>query len=69
MKTSTFVVNHVLVEADKGFAEITKSFEQQLGKFDPSVFELLSAGPQNAEDANRKSRKWLAKVAICSLER
>lgn len=51
MKTSQYLVNHVIVESDnKGFSEVTKSFERQLGKFDPKVVELLPAGSQNAED-------------------
>lgn len=61
MKTSMFVVNHVLVESDKGFAEVTKSFEQQLGKFDTSVFESFFAVPQNAEDVKSEIEKMSGK--------
>ena len=61
MKTSTLIVNHVSVESEKVFAEITKSFEQQLGKFDPSIFESLSISPQNAEDSRSKIEKMAGK--------
>jgi uncharacterized protein (DUF302 family) len=64
MKTSSFVVNHVIVESDKGFAEVTSSFEQQLGKFSPEVkehIESLSATPPNAEYAKSKIEKMAGK--------
>lgn len=61
MKTSTFVVNHVLTESDKGFAEVTKNFEQQLGKFDPKVVESLSAAPQNSENAQSGIKRMAGK--------
>ena len=61
MKTSTFVVSHVIVESDKGFAETTNSFERQLGKFDPKVVESLSAIPLNAENAKLEIEKMAGK--------
>lgn len=64
MKTSTFVVNHVLVESDKEFAEVTNSFEKQLGKFSPEVkehIESLSAVSLNAEYAKSKIEKMPGK--------
>jgi uncharacterized protein (DUF302 family) len=61
MKTSTFVVNHVLVESDKEFDEVTNSFEQQLGKFDPKVVESLSADSPNAEDAKSRIEQMAGK--------
>jgi|SRR5581483_1553568 uncharacterized protein (DUF302 family) len=61
MKTSTFVVNHVLVESDKEFNEVTNSFEQQLGKFDPKVVESLSADSSNAEDAKSRIEQMAGK--------
>ncbi len=61
MKTSTFVVDHVSVESDKGFAEVTNNFEQQLGKFDPKIVESLSARYPNAENAKSKIEKMADK--------
>jgi uncharacterized protein (DUF302 family) len=57
MKTSTFVVDHVSAESDIGFAEVTNSFEQQLGKFDPKVVESLSARSPNTENAKSTIEK------------
>jgi uncharacterized protein (DUF302 family) len=57
VKTSTFGVNHVMVESDKGFAEVTKNFERRLGKFDTSVFESLLVGTQNVENIKSKIEK------------
>ena len=42
MTTSSFVTTHIRVQTGKGFAEVTKSFESRLGKFDPTV--LRSTG-------------------------
>ena len=49
MTTSEFVVTHVRVESDKAFAEVTKDFESQLGRFDPAVSEALIPGSLDAE--------------------
>ena len=64
MKTSSFVVNRVLMESDKRFAEVTKSFKQQLGKFDPGIFESLSVGPQNAEEVKLEIEKMIGKSGL-----
>jgi len=37
MNDSRFVVDHVRLETDKPFEEVTKAFERQLGTFDPDV--------------------------------
>jgi len=39
--TSPFTTSHVRVESAKSFAEVTKDFERQLGKFDPTVLQSL----------------------------
>jgi uncharacterized protein (DUF302 family) len=49
MIPSEFVVSHVLVETDKTFAEVTKDFESQLGRFDPAVTQALKPGSIDAE--------------------
>ena len=41
MTTSPFTTSHVRVESAKSFAEVTKDFERQLGKFDPTVLQSL----------------------------
>ena len=51
MATSTHAINHIRVETEKDFAEVAKKFEQQLGKYDPTV---LQSAPQSAEDAKRR---------------
>jgi uncharacterized protein (DUF302 family) len=45
------MTRHIRVETDKGFTEVTKTFEQQLGKYDPTVMQSLRSAPQGAEDA------------------
>ncbi len=50
-----------MVESDKEFDEVTNSFERQLGKFDTSVFESLSAGSSNAEDAKSRIEQMSGK--------
>jgi uncharacterized protein (DUF302 family) len=42
MNDSRFVVDHVRLETDKPFEEVTKAFERQLGTFDPDVRKLAT---------------------------
>jgi uncharacterized protein (DUF302 family) len=44
MQDSHFQVDHVRRTTDKSFAEVTKAFERQLGRFDPEVYRSLAAG-------------------------
>src|SRR5262249_22267876 len=37
-------VDHAYLATDKPFAEVTKAFEQQLGRFDPDVYKALAEG-------------------------
>jgi uncharacterized protein (DUF302 family) len=43
MNDSGFMVNHVRVETAKPFDDVVKSFERQLGRFDPDVYKALAA--------------------------
>jgi uncharacterized protein (DUF302 family) len=54
MTTSTFITSHVRVETIKAFAEVTKDFEQQLGKFDPTVFQAIRPEAEGADDAKAR---------------
>ncbi|HEV3121417.1 MAG TPA: DUF302 domain-containing protein [Isosphaeraceae bacterium] len=47
MPISDFTVHHVQVEANKAFAEVTKSFERRLGKFDPAVLRSTALEPES----------------------
>lgn len=49
MTTSNFVVTHIQVDTDKAFAEVTKDFESQLGRYDAAVLETLASGPVDVE--------------------
>src|ERR1051326_4673953 len=42
MNDSRFVVDHVRLETDKPFEEVTKGFERQLGTFDPDVRKVAT---------------------------
>lgn len=42
MNDSRFVVDHVRLETDKPFEEVTKAFERQLGTFDPDVRKVAT---------------------------
>lgn len=44
MNVSRITVEHVRVVADKPIEKVAKAFEQQMGKFDPEVYQLLTAG-------------------------
>jgi uncharacterized protein (DUF302 family) len=46
-------VDHVREEADKPFDQVVKSFEQQLGQFDPEVNKSI-AGGEDAEKVRAK---------------
>jgi uncharacterized protein (DUF302 family) len=41
---SRFVVDHVRLETDKPFEDVTTAFERQLGRFDPDVYKSLASG-------------------------
>jgi uncharacterized protein (DUF302 family) len=41
---SRFVVDHVRLETDKHFEEVTGAFERQLGRFEPGVYQALVEG-------------------------
>jgi uncharacterized protein (DUF302 family) len=43
MNDSRFVVDHVRLETDKPFEEVTKAFERQLGTFDPDLPKVATA--------------------------
>src|SRR5262249_48090565 len=46
-------VDHVRLATDKPFGDVTKAFEQQLGRFDPDVYRALAEGG-DAEGARAK---------------
>ena len=54
MMTSTFTTTHVRVQTEKKFGEVTKDFERQLGKFDPTVFQALRPDAERADDARAR---------------
>jgi uncharacterized protein (DUF302 family) len=53
MNTTRIAVDHVRLATDKPFDEVTRAFEQQLGRFDPDVYKAL-AGSGDAEGAKAK---------------
>ena len=59
MTTSTFVTSHVRLETAKAFAEVTKAFERQLGRFDPTVLQSLRPDTQAVHEA----RAWIEAMA------
>jgi len=54
MITSTFTTTHVREQTEKQFGEVTKDFERQLGKFDPTVFQALRPDADRADDARAR---------------
>ena len=54
MTTSTFTTTHVHVQTEKIFGEVTKDFERQLGKFDPTVSQALRPDANRAADARAR---------------
>ena len=54
MTTSTFTTTHVHVQTDKIFGEVTKDFERQLGKFDPTVSQALRPDADRADEARAR---------------
>jgi uncharacterized protein (DUF302 family) len=42
MPKSSYVASHVRVTSTKAFAEVSKAFERQLGKYDPAALQLSS---------------------------
>ena len=54
MITSTFTTTHVREQTEKQFGEVTKDFERQLGKFDPTVFQALRLDADRADDARAR---------------
>ena len=54
MITSTFTTTHVHVQTEKIFGEVTKDFERQLGKFDPTVSQALRPDADRADDARAR---------------
>ncbi len=58
MNVTHITVEHVQLVADRPFEQVTKALEQQLGQFDPEVYQSLTAG----EDAD-KIRSRIDKMA------
>ncbi len=54
MTTSTFTTTHIRVQTEKKFSEVTRDFERQLGKFDPTVFQALRSDAERADDARAR---------------
>jgi uncharacterized protein (DUF302 family) len=44
MNTTRISVDHVRLTTDKPFGDVTKAFEQQVGRFDPDVYKALAEG-------------------------
>ena len=44
MNDSRFMVDHVSLKTNKPFEEVAKTFERQLGRFDPDVYKTLAEG-------------------------
>jgi uncharacterized protein (DUF302 family) len=44
MNTARISVDHVRLTSDKPFGDVTKAFEQQLGRFDPEVRKAATEG-------------------------
>jgi uncharacterized protein (DUF302 family) len=53
LTTSIFTTNHVRVQTEKKFGEVTSNIEGQVGKFDPTVLQTLGAG---VDHANARAR-------------
>ena len=53
MNTTRIPVDHVRLATDKPFGDVTKAFEQQVGRFDPDVYKALAEGG-DAEGAKAK---------------
>ena len=53
MNTTRISVDHVRLATDKPFGDVTKTFEQQVGRFDPNVYKALAEGG-DAEGAKAK---------------
>ena len=53
MNTTRISVDHVRLTTDKPFGDVTKAFEQQVGRFDPDVYKTLAEG-EDAEKAKAK---------------
>ena len=58
MNVSRITVEHVRVVAEKPFDQVTKAFEQQLGKFNEETYKSLAAG----EDVDKARAKLEAMV-------
>src|SRR5215217_348910 len=43
MNETRFTVDHVRLESEKPFEDVTTGFERQLGRFDPDVYKSLAA--------------------------
>jgi uncharacterized protein (DUF302 family) len=53
MNVTRVTVEHIRVVAEKPFDQVTKAFEQQLGRFDPEVYKSLAAG-DDVEEVRKK---------------
>ena len=64
MNDSRFMVDHVRLETDKPFEEVTKAFERQLGRFDPDVYQP-SPPAETPRESGPRSRRWRVRAASC----
>ena len=53
MNSTRISVDHVRLTTNKPFGDVTKAFEQQVGRFDPDVYKALAEGG-DAEGAKAK---------------
>ena len=44
MNKSRFTIDHVRLETEKPFDDVSRAFERQLGRFEPAVYQALAAG-------------------------
>ena len=53
MTQSTFTTTHVRISADKSFGDVTRDFENRLGKFDPTALRNPSTREHEADVRSR----------------
>lgn len=61
MNVTRITVDHIRVEADKPFDQVTRALEEQMGRFNEDVYRTLAAG-EDLEKARAKLEWFRSRV-------
>jgi hypothetical protein len=64
MIASHFTIDHIRLVTDKDFTDVTRSFEERLGRFDSTVFQSAPSDPEQTRSRISVVPGWANKAFV-----